>query len=48
MFPPNGYLSYKNFIHEIGERMKSQNHVLGIKSGFNAQLESPTRRWMAD
>ena len=24
MFPPNGHLSYKNFLHEIGERMKSQ------------------------
>ena len=24
MFPPNGHLSYKNFMHEIGERMKSQ------------------------
>ena len=48
MFPPNGHLSYKNFMHEIGERMKPQKPRLGIKNGFNAQLEPPIRRWMAD
>ena len=35
-------------MHEIGDSMNSKNHVLVIRSGFDAQLEPPTRRWMAD
>ena len=87
MFPPEGHLTYKNFMHETGERMKSQKprfrnlrsaHIerqrpiqsqwkrqpkrqaaplkfaacrsvwVSPKSGFDAQLEPPTHRWMDD